>query len=454
MVGLSNVTIVTIYSFANSLAMTAVTRCTPPIEKMESVKKQIFLILFAKIRNKIDSYKFFFLNLQNKSLFEIMSDNKRYKIVYCTPALYMAGGVERVLTLKANYFADHFGYDITIILTEGKDKPLFYPLSDKVKVVNLNIGFEELWTYSFIKKVFVYLKKQHLFKKLLKQELIRIHPDITVSLLRREINFLTSINDGSKKIGELHVNKANYRNFEQGEANVFKNLFARYWMRNLVYNLKQLDKFVVLTEEDRNNWVELDNIEVIPDPLTFSPSSYSPLTERRVIAVGRYVYQKGFDLLIQSWSIVEKECPDWSLTIIGQGNRLEYESLMDELHVDRSRCKLMGPTDTIQDEYMKSSLLVMSSRFEGFGMVLVEAMSCGLPVVSFDCPCGPKDIIQDHVDGLLVEKGNVEKLAESIIWMIQHPEQRKAMADKAIENVQRFRIERIADKWKSLFDAL
>ena len=380
--------------------------------------------------------------------------SRQYKIVYCTPALYMAGGVERVLTLKANYFADHFGYDITIILTEGKDKPLFYPLSDKVKVVNLDIGFEELWACSFIKKVFVYLKKQHLFKKLLKQELMRIHPDITVSLLRREINFIALINDGSKKIGELHVNKANYRNFEQGEANVFKNLFARYWMRNLVYNLKQLDKFIVLTEEDRNNWVELDNIEVIPDPLTFSPSSYSPLTERRVIAVGRYVYQKGFDLLIQSWSIVEKECPDWSLTIIGQGNRLEYESLMDELHVDRSRCKLMGPTDTIQDEYMKSSLLVMSSRFEGFGMVLVEAMSCGLPVVSFDCPCGPKDIIQDHVDGLLVEKGNVEKLAESIIWMIQHPEQRKAMADKAVENVQRFGIDQIAEKWKSLFETL
>ena len=167
MVGLSNVTIVTIYSFANSLAMTAVTRCTPPIEKMESVKKQIFLILFAKIRNKIDSYKFFFLNLQNKSLFEIMSDNKRYKIVYCTPALYMAGGVERVLTLKANYFADHFGYDITIILTEGKDKPLFYPLSDKVKVVNLNIGFEELWTCSFVKKIWIYQALKLILKQLL-----------------------------------------------------------------------------------------------------------------------------------------------------------------------------------------------------------------------------------------------------------------------------------------------
>ena len=132
---------------------------------------------------------------------------QHFKVVYCTPALYMAGGVERVLTLKANYFAEHFGYDITIILTEGKEKPLFYPLSDKVKVINLDIGFEELWNCSFLKKVFVYLKKQYLFKKLLKQELLRIRPNITVSLLRREINFLTSINDGSKKIGELHVNR-------------------------------------------------------------------------------------------------------------------------------------------------------------------------------------------------------------------------------------------------------
>ena len=383
-----------------------------------------------------------------------MSEGKQYKIVYCTPALYMAGGVERVLTLKANYFADHFGYDITIILTEGEDKPLFYPLSDKVKVVNLNIGFEELWTCSFIKKIFVYLKKQYLFKKLLKQELMRTRPDITVSLLRREINFITSINDGSKKIGELHVNRANYRNFEHGDTNVIKDLFARFWMRSLVSKLKRLDKFVVLTEEDYNNWPELNNVVVIPDPLTFSSSTYSPLTERRVIAVGRYVYQKGFDLLLKAWAIVEKECPDWMLTIVGQGERLQYETLIDELKIDRNNGKLLGPTEQIQDEYLNSSFLVMSSRFEGFGMVLVEAMACGLPVVSFDCPCGPKDIIQDHVDGLLVENGNIEKLAEAIIWMTQHPEQRKVMASKAIDNVQRFKIDKIAEHWKSLFDSL
>ena len=383
-----------------------------------------------------------------------MSESKRYRIVYCTPALYMAGGVERVLTLKANYFAEHFGYDITIILTEGKDKPLFYPLSEKIRVINLDVNFEELWTCSFLKKILLYLKKQRLYKKKLKRELMCVRPDITVSLLRREINFLTSIKDGSKKMGELHVNRANYRNFEHGDTNAIKDLFAKYWMRNLVSKLKQLDKFVVLTEEDYNNWPELNNVVVIPDPLTFSSSTYSPLLEKRVIAVGRYVYQKGFDLLLKAWTIVEKECPDWTLAIVGQGERLQYEALIDELNLDKARCKLMGPTEKIRDEYLSSSVLVMSSRFEGFGMVLVEAMACGLPVISFDCPCGPKDIIQDQVDGLLVENGNINKLAEAIIWMAQHPEQLKVMATKAIDNVQRFRIEHIVEKWKFLFDSL
>ena len=142
-----------------------------------------------------------------------MSTDKCYKIVYCTPALYMAGGVERVLTLKANYFADKFDYDITIILTEGKGKPLFYPLSDKINIINLDINFEELWTCSFLKKIYIYIKKQRIFKKKLTAELMRIRPDITISLLRREINFFINIKDGSKKIGEIHVNRANYRNF-------------------------------------------------------------------------------------------------------------------------------------------------------------------------------------------------------------------------------------------------
>lgn len=383
-----------------------------------------------------------------------ISDHKRYKIVYCTPALYMAGGVERVLSLKANYFADHYGYDITIILTEGKDKPLFYPLSDKVKVVNLNIDFEELWTCSFIKKVFVYLKKQYLFKKLLKQELMRIRPDITVSLLRREINFITSINDGSKKIGELHINRAHYRNFEGKDANALKNLFSKYWMNSLLSKLRKLDRLVVLTEKDRGAWVELNNVIAIPNPLSISPVEKSDLTNNRLIAVGRYCHEKGYDHLLQAWAIVQDKCPEWHLAIFGDGDRTAYNRMIDELHIDPKRCILNERTSDVMSEYVNSSIAVCSSRFEGFGMVIAEAMACGLPVVSFDCPWGPRAIIRDGEDGMLVENGNVEKLAETIILMIQHPEQRKTMADKAIENVQRFRIDQIAEKWKSLFDAL
>jgi len=377
---------------------------------------------------------------------------QKLKIVYITPALYMAGGVERVLTLKANYFAEHYGYEITIILSEGKDKPLFYPLSEKIKVVNLDIGFEALCTCSFLKKVYVYLKKQRQYKKVLTNELMRLRPDFTISLLRREINFLTDIQDGSRKIGEMHINRFNYRNFETKDSNFVKNLFAKFWMRSLVKKLKKLDKFVVLTEEDKTAWPELSNITVIPDPLPFLPTKYSTLKEKRVIAVGRYAYQKGFDLLLQAWSKIEMQYPDWQLCIFGDGNRAPYERQMETLGIDAARCHLNGPTSDIQREYVNSSIFVFSSRFEGFGMALAEAMACGLPVVSFACPCGPRDIVTDGEDGLLVENGDVDLLAGNMSKLMGDPNLRSSMSIAGQRNSQRFNIEQIAESWKKVFE--
>lgn len=379
--------------------------------------------------------------------------NKPLKLVYLTPALYMAGGVERVLTLKANYFAEHFGYDVTIILTEGKGKSPFYPLSERIKVVNLNIGFEQLWNCSFLKKIFVYLKKQRQYKKALTAELMKLSPDITVSLLRREINFLIGIKDGSKKIGELHVNRLNYRNFEANDTNFIKQLFAKLWMSNLVKQLKRLDRFVVLTEEDKLAWPELKNVSVIPDPLSFVPTAQSTLGVKRVIAVGRYVYQKGFDLLLQAWAKIERQCPDWMLVVYGDGDRAPYEQMMRNLGIDTSRCLLNGPTTDIQREYVNSSLFVFTSRFEGFGMVLVEAMACGLPVVSFACPCGPKDIVRDGEDGFLVENGNIDELVQQLMKLMVDHRLRTAFARHAQQNAQRFNIEQTALRWKSVFES-
>ena len=377
--------------------------------------------------------------------------NTPLKLVYVTPALYMAGGVERVLTLKANYFAEHFGYDITIILTEGKGKPLFYPLSDKIHVINLDINFEELWTCSFVRKLFIYLKKLRRYRRLMRRELMRLRPDITVSLLRREINFITDIPDGSRKIGELHVNRSHYRNFEGGDANALKSLFAKWWMKDLVSHLRKLDRFIVLTQEDKAAWKELDNVQAIPNPQSFIPKAVSPLTEKRVLAVGRYTYQKGFDLLLQAWAIVEKKCPDWELSIYGDGDRSPYERQAQTLSLQR--CHLNGSTSDIEKEYYNSSLFVLSSRFEGCAMVIVEALACGLPVVSFTCPCGPRDVIRDGIDGLLVEDGHVEQLAEKLIRLITDAQQRAAMSKSAQQRAQYYQMEYIAGMWKDLFES-
>ena len=381
-------------------------------------------------------------------------NDRPLKIDYCTPALYLAGGVERVLTLKANYFAEHFGYDITIILTDGKGKPFAYPLSDKIKVINLDINFEELWTCSFIKKIFVYLKKQRIYKRRLTEEMMRIRPDITVSMLRREINFINEIKDGSKKVGELHTSRQNNRNFKDNEVNWIKALFARYWNWSLVRKLQKLDRFVTLTHEDKAGWTELDNVTAIPNPVSFTAKGQSALTDKRVLAVGRYDYVKGFDRLLQAWTVVIKQHPDWTLAIYGDGDKSTYEHLREQLHLDAGHCRLNGVTTSIQDEYLASAMYVVTSRYEGLSMAMLEAISCGLPLVAFACPCGPRDVVDDGVNGFLVENGNVSQLAEKIIYMIEHPEERARMGKKAKLKSEQYKIENLAQVWKRLFESL
>lgn len=390
---------------------------------------------------------------------DIMSTSP-YKIVFCTPALYSAGGVERVVSFKASYFAEQLGYDVAIIVTEGRGRDCYFPLSDKVKVINFELGFEELWKASFVKKVYLYLTKQRQYKRLLKAELMRIRPDVTISMLRREINFLTDIPDGSKKIGELHVNRANYRNFEANDSNGLKRLFARFWMKSLVGKLKRLDQLVVLTDKSKAAWPELSNVTVIPDPITIEVKSEKVKSEKcvnRVVTIGRYAYQKGYDLLLQAWAEISRirelvNGEEWTLDIFGQGDQTDYRQLMVELGIDTDRCHLNGPVEDVVKVYQDSSIFVLSSRFEGFGMVLVEAMACGLPVVSFDCPAGPDEIITDGVDGLLVPSGDVHALAEKIMVLMSDENLRRRLGQQARQTAQRYDMATLADQWITLFE--
>jgi len=375
------------------------------------------------------------------------------KIVYCTPSLYIPGGVERVLVTKANYFAEHYGYEITIVLTDGKGKPSFYPLSDKINVINLDINFEELWSLSFTKKIPIYLKKQRTYKKALTKLLMQIRPDFTVSLLRREINFLCDIKDGSKKIAEMHVNRSNCRNFKEHESNIFKDIFSRFWIHILIRNLRKLDKFVVLTKEDKESWTELNNVINIPNPMPKMPTVFSTTQNKNAIAVGRYVYEKGFDLLLRAWAIVAKRHPDWHLDIYGGGERTEYEEMIKTIGISNN-CTANGPESDIYSKYAENSIFVLSSRFEGFGMAILEAMSCGVPVVSFACPCGPSEIIDDGMDGFLARNGDIKDLAEKICKVIENDELRSEMGKRGIKSAEKYKIECIATRWKKLFESL
>lgn len=377
-----------------------------------------------------------------------------YKIVFCTPALYSAGGVERVVSYKASYFAEQLGYDVTIIVTEGNGRDCYFQLSDKVKVINFELGFEALWQASFAKKIILYLTKQRQYKKLLKRELMCIRPDFTITTLRREINFLSDIPDGSKKIGELHVDRANYRNFATNKQNPIKQVFSRWWSNSLLDHICRLDKMVLLTDSAMYDWPELDNKIKIPDPLPFLIDENSSLLCKRIISIGRFDYEKGNDLLLQVWQKVEKQMPDWQLDIYGNGNRNPYLFQMRQLGIDSSCCHLHGPIQDVKKEYLNSSVFVLPSRYEGFGLVLIEAMACGVPVVSFDCENGPRSIITDGEDGYLIPTFDIDAFAEKLIRLMCDENLRRLMGEKAQKSAAKYDIDSIGLQWKQLFDEL
>lgn len=375
------------------------------------------------------------------------------KIAYCIPGLYATGGMERVLTLKINYLADVLGYDIYIILTEEKELPPAYTLSNKVHLINFNLNFDHMHSTAphLWQRLWRYRQLQAIYKKRLTETLMQIRPDITISVLRREINFLTSIKDGSKKIGEFHFSRQNYRSLEHLTflpAAVRREL-SKLWIKQLIHKLRKLDQFIVLTHEDEEMWPELNNVICIHNPASFKAGHTTDGTVHRAIAVGRYTYQKGFDLLLPAWQIVNQQHPDWELEIFGAGDRTDYQIQAKELAIEQT-CHLNGISNDIAAEMSKSSIFILSSRYEGMPMVIGEAMACAVPPVSFACPCGPRDIITDGIDGLLAENGNIAALAEKIIYMIEHEEQRKQMGKQAQQNIRKFYIDNIMKQWDEL----
>lgn len=382
---------------------------------------------------------------------------KKTKIVYCIPDLYKPGGIERIISMKANFLAEYnYGnnYSVTIITTGQGNNPTFYQFSSKIKFIDLDINYDEIVYYPFLKRTWIRRKKRIEHKKRLEKVLKEIAADIVISTFTHDAAFLPSIKDGSKKILEFHFSKG-YKLRRAATENwsfIFRLAYGYLSLREERNVPPKYDAFVVLTKEDQEAWktIRKDTIS-IPNIIPLLSDERSSKNNKIVIAVGRLDNQKGFDRLIDLWGLIKKDTPDWSLHIFGTGEdkdklqeQIKKKQLQGQIHI-------FPPEKNIAKRYAESSIFVMTSRFEGFPMVLLEAMSFGLPSVSYLFKCGPRDAIEDGVNGFLVKEGDKQLFAEKVITLMKDEDLRKRMGNKAAEATQKYTYDNIMQKWIELF---
>lgn len=375
------------------------------------------------------------------------------KLIYCTHSVCNPGGMERVLVNKVTYLVEKLHWDVSIVTTDQKNRPAFYSLPSGVKMTDLGINYSDDNVKSPMGKIVGYLKRRWKHRRLLTDLLQKEKADIVVSLYPSESSFIPDIKDDSKKVLELHFCK--FFRLQYGRSGLL-GLIDKWRTKQDERLVRKFDKFVVLTNEDKGYWGNLHNIEVIPNAAMNMSGHFSDVTSHRVIAVGRLDYQKGFDRLIQAWELIQKDnrYADWCLDIFGQG---EWHNMLQEMITSRGlekTARINQPTNNIGNEYAHSSLIVMTSNYEGFGMVLVEAMACGVPAVAFDCKCGPKDIIKHRENGLLVDNGNIEGLADAMMEVMGNEDFRKMLSGNARKIVSTYSEDVVMGKWIGLFNSL
>lgn len=342
-------------------------------------------------------------------------------------------GTERAVTNLANMLAGSGSYVVTVIsLYSSSGSQCYYPINPAVDVVHLGLAKSGM-----AKRLVVYIKFIRSMNAIIRDK----HIDVVLGTTHALNSLLFFMSGKAKKIACEHMNYA-----------ACPKISGR--IRRIMY--PRLDAVVLLTNADAKHYdfVAPKKKWVIPNSLSFTCENPARLESKKIIAVGRLTRQKGFDLLVKAATLIKKEIPDWHISIFGEGE--EKEDLLNAI----TSFELGGfmsihePTKEIRQELLNSALFVMSSRHEGLPMILLEAKACGLPIVSFDCPEGPAEVVRHGKDGLLVEPENVEKLAEAVVSLAKNDEQLKAFGRKAFENANDFSSEVIFKKWDQLFNSL
>lgn len=389
--------------------------------------------------------------------------NTDMKIAYCLFGTYSTGGIERVTSVKMNWLASH-GYEVYLITTGHFGKPSYFRLDERIKHIDLGLGYEEPGQ---INRLTIALRNRPRYKKH-EAELNRlfneIKPDIAVAAGWHEAEFLYRIKDGSKKVLERH----GYLHYELAQHNLYYRVIEypslldklKHWTRLAFFKWVAYHKIdlackfdcsVLLTERDRQGYKGLMNTAVIPNPITVFSEKKSPLTDKVVLAVGRLGIEKNFTELVEIWAMIAKDYPDWTLRIVGDGYEKEAICRAIRKYGLEAQVELLPFTNKIQEHYCGASVYAMTSVFESFGLVLVEAASIGLPLVAYDCPCGPSDIIKDGEDGFLIPMHDKEAYSKALRRLIEDESLRKRMGSNAEKNSERFSLDAVMHQWEELF---
>lgn len=375
------------------------------------------------------------------------------KIVYCVYELGVGGGIERVLTSRVNYLKAQ-GYDISILTCDYNGRPTAYGIDPSIPITNFGINYAEDFCVPLHKRIINTIRKMRIHKKMMTEYLMRERPDIVVTTQLVETSFLPSIGDGSKKVQELHGSYLMYRQEKKPKPFTLHSLLVHSYSWRDAYFLRKFDAVGCLTEEDYTLRGKPRNMYVIPNAIPFTPIGQATLDDKIILAVGRFTSQKDFASLIEIWHSVAHKYPQWKLRIVGEGY------LQDTLEKQIQRLKLSSsiellPFDKdIQAYYLGASIYAMTSRFEGMPMTLIEAQSLGLPIVSYSCPCGPRDIITQGETGYIVTPGDKADFAGKLEQLIEDAELRKRMGASAVVASNRYNIGSVMTQWEDLFRKL
>ena len=377
------------------------------------------------------------------------------KIVYCIGSLAQAGGVERVLINKANFLADSTVYDVTILIAKQNNSPICYPVSKNVKIVDLDIKVST----AFLSKIPVlgFFLTISSLKKQYQRVLDELKPDIVINVERGYEDFIIpSLKKGYSTIRESHSSKAAVKIMDTNSYLLsFYNLKKKYFTYLYNRQLQKFDKVVLLTHQDAKERGYPNGDVVIPNLVSsFDIDVKYNAQSKKVISVGRLDQFKNFKDQILVWKDIVELYPDWTLHIYGDGpDKNNLIELIQQCQLDKN-VFLEGKSAKIQEHYAASSFFIFTSVAEGFGMVLVEAMQLGLPVVSYDCPCGPSEIIEEGKDGFLVKVSDTKTLKKHMLNLIADENLRIAMSQQAIQKSKKFLPEVIMPQWMDLFQKL